>query len=148
MTTWFLWMEYLLLFRLVEKMLFFIFTTLPTFLSVIEWADNGGGAAAHKERATPITPPLSPLHKCVFMHGSTCISPNVIKQNSHCLHAWLKRSQLDLLYSYERNASLVLANTRLDNHICSIIFCTHYIHMLIQQVGLYSPSFSTVLHHT
>lgn len=74
--TWFLWMEYSSLSRLVEKMLLLLQPLKPS-LSVIEWVDNGADVDAHKATGTSITPPLSPLHKCVFMHGNTCTSSHV-----------------------------------------------------------------------
>lgn len=58
------------------------FPTPHTFLSVIEWADNGSTTTAHKETAMSNTLPLSPLHKCVFMHGNTCTSLHVHRRQT------------------------------------------------------------------
>lgn len=76
MITWVFWIEYSSLCKSVEKSLFF-FTTSYTFLSVIEWACNGSAVAAHKETAMSITSLLSPLYKCMFMHGNTCTTQHV-----------------------------------------------------------------------
>lgn len=83
-------MEYSSLRRFVEKMLHFFsffFTTPHTLLSVIEWADNGGAAAAHKETAMSITPPLSPLGARAREH--VYIPPPTPDKCVGCASAWV-----------------------------------------------------------